>query len=142
MSERLNPMVFAGLHHDEYFTPILHPLSLKQFNVLSELRQDAYLKHPEWFTALNIDDIVFAVCSHFKLPVNEVLGMCRKRELTIPRQIAIYFCKKKTKASLKYIGAHFNRDHSTIIYSVSVVEDLMDSDKAYKKMVKEISDAL
>jgi chromosomal replication initiator protein len=88
---------------------------------------------------ISIDYIQKLVCEFYSIPVEAVKSKTRKREIVQARQIAMYFAKDLTKASLKNIGMHFGgRDHSTVIHACQTVNDLMDTDKKFRYDVDEI----
>ena len=58
-----------------------------------------------------------------------MLSSRRSRYLVRPRQTAIYLAKVLTSKSLPEIGREFsNRDHTTIIHSVKMIEKLKEKD--------------
>jgi len=78
---------------------------------------------------VTIDLIQTLVCKYFKISKNEMLSSRRSRYLVRPRQTAIYLAKVLTSKSLPEIGREFsNRDHTTIIHSVKMIEKLKDKD--------------
>jgi len=89
---------------------------------------------------VSIDYIQKLVCDYFSIGVDMVKSKTRKREIVQARQIAMYFAKDMTKASLKNIGSHFgNRDHSTVIHACQTVNDLIETDKKFRYDVEELS---
>ncbi len=92
---------------------------------------------------ITLQSIIKTCCEYFNVNRDEVLGKSRKREVTTPRQIAMYFAKKFTKLPLTKIGEAFGgRDHSTVIHSCNVVNDLMDTEEDYKYQIEEIEKLL
>ena len=88
---------------------------------------------------ISIDYIQKLVCEYFNIAVEDVKSKTRKREIVQARQIAMYFAKDLTKASLKNIGSHFgNRDHSTVIHACQTVNDLVETDKKFRYDVDEL----
>ena len=88
---------------------------------------------------LNVGLIQNLVAEYFEIPVDRLKSKTRKREVVTARQIAMYLCKHHTNEPLKSIGEQFGgRDHSTVIYSIRSVQDLIDTDKEFKKIVKEL----
>ena len=78
---------------------------------------------------VTIDLIQTLVCKFFKISKNEMLSSRRSRYLVRPRQTAIYLTKLLTSKSLPEIGREFsNRDHTTIIHSVKIIEKLKEQD--------------
>ncbi len=88
---------------------------------------------------LTIENIQRAVCEYFNMPYDRLLAKTRRREVVQARQITMYLAKKFTKSSLKTIGTHFGGfDHTTVIHSCQTVENLMDTDAAYRDQVQEL----
>ncbi len=68
-----------------------------------------------------------------------MLSPRRSRYLVRPRQIAMYLSKNLTSKSLPDIGREFsNRDHTTVIHSVKVVEKLKYIDEELKNTIDKI----
>jgi chromosomal replication initiator protein len=63
----------------------------------------------------------------------------RTKDLTVPRQVAMYLIKELLDASLVAIGRVFGgRDHSTVIHSVRKVEEDMRQDEAFAARVLDL----
>jgi chromosomal replication initiator protein len=76
---------------------------------------------------ISIEYIQKLVCDFYNIPVEAVKSKTRKREIVQARQIAMYFTKYLTKASLKNIGIFFGgRDHSTVIHSITTYQNFLD----------------
>jgi len=87
--------------------------------------------HPE-----SIDGIQKAVAKYFKLKVSDLKSPRRVKVLAEPRQIAMYLCKKISKASYPEIGSKFGgKDHSTVIHAVKKIERLIELDIGFKNTV-------
>ncbi len=66
--------------------------------------------------------IMQVVCEYFSLTMEDLTSATRKREITVPRQIAMYLTRDLTAMSLPQIGTAFgNRDHTTVLHACSVV---------------------
>lgn len=88
---------------------------------------------------ISIDYIQKTVCEHFTIPVDLLKAKTRKREVVQARQLSMFLAKHHTKNSLKSIGQFFGgRDHSTVIHSCQAIQNLMDTDKKFKKSVEDI----
>ncbi|MEY3367389.1 MAG: chromosomal replication initiator protein DnaA [Bacteroidota bacterium] len=88
---------------------------------------------------ITLDFIKNLVADHFDVPVEKLGGKTRKRQFVIARQLSMYLAKNLTDKSLKTIGEMFGgRDHSTVIYSVKTVQDLMETDMVFKDTVAEL----
>lgn len=85
---------------------------------------------------VSIDTIMEVVADHFKITVADLKSKSRKKEIVYPRQVAVYFAKEYTDLPLKSIGVHFGgRDHSTIIHSVQVITELLETDRAVEETI-------
>ncbi len=88
---------------------------------------------------INIGLIQKIVSEHYEISIEKLISASRRRVLVEARQIAMFLTKELTKLPLKNIGEAFgNRDHSTVIYSCSSVQNLMDTDEKVKSDVEEI----
>ena len=84
-----------------------------------------------------------ATASHFEIKISDLKSKKRSRQISIPRQIAMYLCREHTKLSLPDIGRHFGgKDHTTVIYSHKKIGGLINENHALKKTVKIIIDAV
>jgi chromosomal replication initiator protein len=76
--------------------------------------------------AVRSDDVVAAVLSYYQVSEKDLFGRQRKREIVLPRQVAMYLSRELTDASLPQIGRAFGgRDHTTVMYAVQKVADQM-----------------
>jgi chromosomal replication initiator protein len=88
---------------------------------------------------ITVDDIKKAVASHFNIKVSEIISKRRTKNLSFPRHIAMYLCRKHTTASYPEIGEHFGgRDHSSVIHAATVVSSKLSTDAQVKVLVDEI----
>jgi len=86
-----------------------------------------------------VNDIKGIVCKYFGINLWMIESRSRKREIVEPRQIAITLVREHTRLSLKSTGLRFGGiDHSSVIYSVITVNDLIITDKEYRKKFEHI----
>ncbi|MFD3155349.1 chromosomal replication initiator protein DnaA [Haloimpatiens sp. FM7330] len=84
-----------------------------------------------------IQDIV---SSYFNLSINDFKSSRRTRNITYPRQIAMYLCRKLTDMSLPKIGEEFGgRDHTTVIHAYEKISNNLKKDISLKNMVDELA---
>ena len=72
--------------------------------------------------ALEIGDVVASVATYFKQPPDSLAARSRRRDVLLPRQLAMYLCDRYTNASLSQIGAALGRDHSAAANAVRKIE--------------------
>jgi len=82
-------------------------------------------------------DIIKAVARHYDLKVADVKSKSNARQIVIPRQVAMYLCKKLTDLSYPEIGKLFNdKHHSTVMYSVEKVAELRKNDPDFDRTLQ------
>jgi chromosomal replication initiator protein len=101
-------------------------------NIIKEIQSD-----------VSVDFIQKTVSEYFKVDLESLKSKVKKREIVIPRQVAMYFCKRYTQLTLALIGNNFGgRDHSTVIHALESVEDMMKTDSNFKSSVEELGKKL
>ena len=56
----------------------------------------------------------------------------KTKDIALSRQVAIYILKELTDLSYPKIGSIIGKDHSTAVYAVKTVENMMNTDEAFK----------
>jgi len=88
---------------------------------------------------INVDDIKKSICDFFNIRVSEMVSKKRSRNLSYPRHIAMYLCRKHTTLSYPEIGENFGgRDHSSVIHASNVVATKVAHDPDTKQLVVEL----
>ncbi len=83
--------------------------------------------------------IMQTVTDYYGLSTDDLTGTTRRREITVPRQIAMYLTRELTGMSLPQIGNVFGgRDHTTVLHSCKTVEANMMSNSQVKAVVEDI----
>jgi len=76
------------------------------------------------------------VIDFFDISMEDLLGASRKKELVIPRQIAMYLMREQLKSSFPNIGQEIGgRDHTTAMHACVKIADLVSSDERVKNDV-------
>jgi chromosomal replication initiator protein len=83
--------------------------------------------------------IMQTVSDYYGLTIGELTGPTRKREITVPRQIAMYLTREMTGMSLPQIGSVFGgRDHTTVMHSCKIVEANMAANANIGMVVEDV----
>ena len=92
---------------------------------------------------VSIDYIQKVVSDYFQMDIETLQSKTRKRHIVQARQIAMYFAKKFTKASLASIGTQIGRrDHATVLHACKTVDNLSFTDKQFRKYVEDLHQRL
>ena len=92
---------------------------------------------------VSIDYIQKVVSDYFQMDVDTLQSKTRKRHIVKARQLAMFFAKKFTKASLASIGSQIGkRDHATVLHACKTVNNLSTTDKQFRKYVEDLTKKL
>lgn len=92
---------------------------------------------------VSIDYIQKIVSDYFQMDIETLQSKTRKRHIVQARQLAMFFAKKMTKASLASIGSQIGkRDHATVLHACKTVDNLSSTDKQFRKYVEDIAKKL
>lgn len=88
---------------------------------------------------ITADIIMQTVCDFYNLKMEELTGSSRRREITVPRQIAMYLVREMTELSLPQIGNCFGgKDHTTVLHSCNQVTNNMKNSADLNRQVNDI----
>jgi len=68
-------------------------------------------------------DILNTVSNYYGVTINELKGKCRKRRIVKPRQVIMFLLRTKARMVLSDIGEVMNRDHTTVIHSITCIQN-------------------
>jgi chromosomal replication initiation ATPase DnaA len=90
---------------------------------------------------VNLSNVMEAVVEVSGVPSYQVIGKSRMREIAMARHLFCYMARLHTNASLLAIGEFLSgRDHATVMNSVRVSNDMIDTDYGvFVDMVNECS---
>ena len=97
-------------------------LKKRELNLLlaEEALQD--IISPNEKKVITVDFIVEVVSEHYNLTPSEIYSKDKSRNISYPRQIVMYLCRRLTDLSVTEIGKSLgNRDHSTVLHGYDKV---------------------
>jgi chromosomal replication initiator protein len=119
--------------------------SLRGEPISKSLAQDAIrnIAKEEESGVVTIQQIQKLVSSTYKLTNEELLSKNNARQISHPRQVAMYLCKHLTKHSYPEIGRAFGgKHHTTVMHSVEKIETLVTTDETLQRLISELSESL
>ncbi len=119
--------------------------SLRGLPISMMLAQDAMrnIIDSEDPQGVSIENITKLVANHYDLSVEEIKSKNNSRQIAMPRQVAMYLCKRLTKHSFPEIGKAFGgKHHTTVIHSVRKIEKNVQHDRNFHKVVSRLIDSL
>ena len=95
-------------------------------------------------SGISMDMVIKTVASYFNVSPFDIRGKNKNQSIVLPRQIAMYLCRKLTDFSTTEIGNEFGgKNHSTVMYNVEKVEArLKSSEKEIDNVIEKIENQI
>ncbi len=92
---------------------------------------------------LSAKQIIERTAKHFQVPIEDIMGPKRDKDIVIPRQIAMYILRNELHLSFPKIARELGRkDHTTAIHSVEKIEKESQLDSSLRSAISEIKERL
>ncbi len=114
--------------------------SLTNAEITIELAKDV-LKNTlaESAKCLTIEGVQKMVADHFSIKLADLKSSRRLKNFAMPRQIAMYLCRKHVKSSYPELGEKFGgKDHSTVVHAVQKIEKLLKADLSLQTQINSL----
>lgn len=91
-------------------------------------------------SGISIDLVIKVVANYFNVSIADIKGKNKNQSVVLPRQIAMYLCRKMTDFSTTEIGYEFGgKNHTTVMYNVQKVEArLKSSEKEINNLIEKL----
>lgn len=89
--------------------------------------------------ALEPERVAELVAAHFQLTATALASRSRRKDVLLPRQIAMYLCTRHTDASLERIGRAFGRNHPAVANAARAVKRALASRPALQERLAAIA---
>ncbi|HEX5744319.1 MAG TPA: chromosomal replication initiator protein DnaA, partial [Candidatus Saccharimonadales bacterium] len=92
---------------------------------------------------LSAKQIIERTARHFQIPLEDLVGPKRDKDIVVPRQVAMYILRNELKLSFPKIAKELGRkDHTTAIHSVGKIDKELRTDSSLRMAVSEIREHL
>jgi chromosomal replication initiator protein len=92
---------------------------------------------------VNAKQIIERTAKHFQVPLEDILGPKRDKDIVVPRQIAMYMLRSELHLSFPKIARELGRkDHTTAIHSVHKITKESSLDADMRAAIAEIKERL
>jgi chromosomal replication initiator protein len=92
---------------------------------------------------VSIEAVQRRVAEHFGLSAQQLKAKTNARNISFPRQIAMYLAKQMTGASLPELGRAFGgKHHTTVLHSINKIEGQKQGDKELARVLHKLTDQL
>jgi chromosomal replication initiator protein len=88
---------------------------------------------------ITVEGIQKTICEYFNLKLGDLKAKRRTQNVALPRQMAMYLCRKHTETSFPAIGNKFGgRDHSTVIHASRAIERRIKEDPHMQTTIEKL----
>ena len=102
-----------------------------------------FTKKPSGTDQNNIRRIQKSVANYYKISYEDIKSNKRPPNIAIPRQVAMYLCRKLTNESFERIGIEFGgKNHATVMHSCNKIETEIKSNMELKEAIIHIEQEL
>ena len=110
---------------------IIHPYMYP--GMMVNLNVDSY--------PINNESMFKIICNRLDVDFNKIMKSprWRKREVVTAKQIYFYLKRERTRESLESIGKYLKKDHATVLYGIRQVNNHMETEKGFKKLVDSLT---
>jgi len=92
---------------------------------------------------LSAKQIIERTAKHFQIPIEDITGPKRDKDIVVPRQIAMYILRNELGLSFPKIAKELGRkDHTTAIHSVDKIEKESKLDPSLRMAIADIKEHL
>lgn len=92
---------------------------------------------------LSAKQIIERTARHFQIPIEDIVGPKRDKDIVVPRQIAMYMLRSELHLSFPKIARELGRkDHTTAIHSVEKIEKESRLDPDLRQALSDIKERL
>jgi chromosomal replication initiator protein len=88
---------------------------------------------------ITVESIQKTICDFYNLKLGDLKAKRRTKNIAVPRQVAMYLCRKYTETSFPAIGDKFGgRDHSTVIHASKTIEKRIKEDPFMQNTIERL----
>ncbi len=91
------------------------------------------LVSPGNYKKITCEDIIQIVADHYQINVSDICSSRRSKDISIPRQVCMYLCRKYTDEKLQTIAKSLKKGtHATVSHGIDKIKEDMESDAELK----------
>ncbi len=79
--------------------------------------------------------VLACVAEQMNIPSESIRGKARSQQVVLARHLTMYLLRELLPVNLSLIGEFMGRDHSSVVYSVNKIKEMMKTNKDINKLV-------
>ncbi len=113
----------------------IHSNNLTMPLVQSYIREVVHETLPDPIT---VDRIVTEVSRTYNISVEDIFSKKKFADIAFARQVSIYIVNQLMDMSSTEIGKKFSKDHTTVLYTVEKIKNIIKTNESQKKLIEDI----
>ena len=115
----------------------------KQTEITEDVAADIIEKATQNLSKRVSDALILkTVAEFFNITVEDLVSHNRRKEVVLPRQIAIYLLRDISELSYPYIGEKLGRDHTTAIHSYEKISHEINRNPGLNQKILMVKDLI
>lgn len=98
--------------------------------------------HQEKQEEITFTTIQKTVAEYYDIRLADMTSKRRPRAVAVPRQIAMYLCRRLTRSSLPEIAGAFGKTHATVLHAYKTINSRMDVEPELRRDVDQLTQKL
>jgi chromosomal replication initiator protein len=91
---------------------------------------------------VTIELIQEVIARYYKVDIEQMKSRSKRRDIYLPRQVAMFLCRKLTNESLEATGKAFNKKHTSVIYSIANIERKVRDDSRLARQIEFLTEKI
>lgn len=87
---------------------------------------------------ITVEKIVTEVSRTYNISTDDIFSKKKSADIAFARQVSIYIVSQIMDMSSTEIGKHFNKDHTTVLYTVEKIKKMLKSNESEKRLIDDI----
>ena len=106
-------------------------------STVAKIIKDMFREKTEYLPTPDI--IIEETAKFYSLTPEDLKGRSQTKKIVLPRQISMYLIRTITSLPLIDIGEIFKRDHTTVMSSISKIEDMLPKSTELTQIIRDIT---
>ena len=92
----------------------------------------------EFKEPITVDKIVVEVSRTYNVEPDDIYSRKKSQDIAYARQISMYIVSQVMSLSSTEIGKKFNKDHTTVLYTIEKIKNILKENESEKRLVEDI----
>ena len=87
---------------------------------------------------ITVENVVDEISRTYNVSAEDIFSKRKNADIAYARQVSIYVVSKVINLSSTEIGKKFGKDHTTILYTINKMKDILKNNDSERRMIEDI----